>query len=506
MSKRLYPIGQQDFREIILENKVYIDKTMFVHRLSTVGKYYFLSRPRRFGKSLFLSTMDYFFQGKKELFKGLYAYDQWKFEPYPIIRLSFSSIGYREIGLDQALEHVLHQISEQNNMELSSTSNSLRLKELIQKLSEKHKKGVVILIDEYDKPLIDYLDKDNLHKAIENREILKSFYSVLKDSDPFIKILFITGVSKFSKVSIFSDLNNLTDLSTARDFNEICGITQKELEDNFVEELKIYDKEEIKRWYNGYKFHHNGQTLYNPFSLLSFFLGGGDYKNFWFATGTPTFLMKLCRDNHLYKFEEISISDFDLGNFDIEKLSVFPILFQTGYLTIKGENKLFRSSILGFPNEEVRESYLRNLANLYIGSEQYNSNVLLDKLTTSLKTKDQELMKNTINLAFSQIPYDLWQRENEQYYHAIVHLLFSLLDVYIFSEVHTQNGRADAIVIHDNEIYCLEFKLNQSAEMALAQIKERGYTERFQNKGLPIHHIGINFSSENRKVDGLLWV
>jgi hypothetical protein len=505
MSKRLYPIGHQDFSKIITQGQVYVDKTYFVNELAQKGGYYFLSRPRRFGKSLFLSTMDYLFQGEKELFKGLYAYDQWKFEPYPIIRISFNTLAYENNQLELSLKKALHDIAASYDLLIAQLAPKEMFAELIQKLFEKYQKGVVILIDEYDKPLVDYLDKDNLSQAIQNRAILKAFYSILKNADKYLKILFITGVSKFSKVSIFSDLNNLTDLSTARDFNEICGITQKELEDNFVEELKIYDKEEIKRWYNGYKFHQNGQTLYNPFSLLSFFLGGGDYKNFWFATGTPTFLMKLCRDNHLYKFEEISMSDFDLGNFDIEKLSVFPILFQTGYLTIKGENKLFRSSILGFPNEEVRESYLRNLANLYIGSEQYNSNVLLDKLTTSLKTKDQELMKNTINLAFSQIPYDLWQRENEQYYHAIVHLLFSLLDVYIFSEVHTQNGRADAIVIHDNEIYCLEFKLNQSAEMALAQIKERGYTERFQNKGLPIHHIGINFSSENRKVEGLLW-
>ena len=507
MSKRLYPIGQQDFREIIREGKVYVDKTHFVHQLTTEGKYYFLSRPRRFGKSLFLSTMDYLFQGEKELFKGLYVYDKWNFEPYPIIRISFSSIGYRTMGLNKALSSELQDIAQKNKISLISTEPDIgnQFKELIQQLFKKHQKGVVILIDEYDKPLVDYLDKDNLHKAKDNRETLKSFYSILKDADPYLKIVFITGVSKFSKVSIFSDLNNLTDLSIARDFNEVCGITQQELEDNFVEELHIYDKAEIKRWYNGYKWDADGQTVYNPFSLLSFFRGGGKFHNFWFATGTPTFLMKMCREQHLYRFDEIVMNENDLGNFDIESLKIVPILFQTGYLTVQSKSAVLQNYKLSFPNEEVRASYLRNLADQYIQSEKESSSGILENLLASLKSKDQELMMKTINQAFAEIPYDLWQRENEQYYHAIVHLLFSLLDVYIFSEVHTQSGRADAIVIHENEIYCIEFKLNQSAEVALAQIKERGYTQRFQDKGLPIHHIGINFNAETRAVDGLLW-
>lgn len=505
MSKRLYPIGQQDFREIILDGKVYIDKTKFVHHLITTNKYYFLSRPRRFGKSLFLSTLDYLFQGEKELFKGLYVYDKWNFESYPIIRISFSNIGYREMPLDKAIGKELDRLFKFYEIESEETVVSQKFQELIEKLFEKYQKGVVILIDEYDKPLIDYLDKDNLHKALENREILKSFYSILKDADPFLKILFITGVSKFSKVSIFSDLNNLTDLSTARDYNEVCGITQNELEDNFVDELKIYNKEEIRRWYNGYKFHQAGKTLYNPFSLLSFFVGGGDFRNFWFATGTPTFLMKMSRKEHFYRFETVEASGIDMESFELEQIALVPLLFQTGYLTVIGKNELLNNYILGFPNHEVREAYLQKLTDAFIFAPPNPSKNILSQLLKSLQSKDSDLMKKAINLAFSQIPYDLWQRENEQYYHAIVHLLFSLLNVYIFSEVHTQKGRADAIVIHENEIYCLEFKLNQSAEIALAQIKGRGYTERFKDMGLPIHHIGINFNAENREVDGLLW-
>jgi Predicted AAA-ATPase/PD-(D/E)XK nuclease superfamily len=503
-----YPLGQQDFREIIREGKLYVDKTHFIHQLIKTQKYYFLSRPRRFGKSLFLSTLNYLFQGEKELFKGLYVYDKWKFEEYPIIRISFSNIGYRTMGLVNAISNELLDISKNNNIEISHDKHIIDkvFQELIQKLNQKYQKGVVVLIDEYDKPIIDYLDLENLHQAKENREILKSFYSILKDADPFLKIVFITGVSKFSKVSIFSDLNNLTDLSIASDYNEICGISQIELEKNFVEELKIYNKEEIKRWYNGYKFHIKGQTLYNPYSLLNFFRGDGDFKNFWFTSGTPTFLMKMSKNEYFYKFETIESSGIDMESFELENIALVPLLFQTGYLTITGKNELLNNYILGFPNHEVREAYLQKLADTFIHSPQNPSKNILNQLLKSLHNKDQEMMQEAINSAFAHIPYDLWQKENEQYYHAIIHLLFSLLNVYIFSEVHTKNGRADAIVFHENEIYCMEFKLNQSPEIALEQIQSRGYTERFNEKGIPIHYIGINFNSGQRKVDGILWV
>ena len=501
---RLYPLGQQDFREIIREGKVYVDKTMFAYNLITTQKYYFLARPRRFGKSLFLSTLDYLFQGEKELFKGLYVYDKWAFETYPIIKISFSNIGYREMGLSRAIELQLKEVGEKYGINLTSESNSTKIKELIDKLKTKYNNNVVILIDEYDKPLIDYLDKDNLYKALENRDILKSFYSVLKDADAQLKLVFITGVSKFSKVSIFSDLNNLNDISLSSTYNEICGISQKEIEDNFEQELNMYDKVKIRTWYNGYKWDLDGSTVYNPFSLLSFFVHNGTYQNFWYTTGTPTFLMKMCREQHMYKFEEVSINKDDLGNFDIENLKIIPILFQTGYLTIKSES-ILNSYILTYPNQEVRESYLRHLADTYIDSVSLSSTNVLQSLLKSLQTQDKELMQSAINSAFAQIPYDLWQRENEQYYHAIVHLLFSLLNVYIFSEVHTQQGRADAIVIYEDQIYCMEFKLDQSARVAIEQIQARGYTERFKDSGKPIHHIGINFSSVHKKVEEIIW-
>ena len=505
MQRRLYPVGQQDFPSIINEGKVYVDKTMYALELIQTSKSNFLSKPRRFGKSLFISTLESIFLGKKELFKELYIYDQWAFETYPIIRISFSNIGYRTMGLQNAIAHELNDIAKKYNIELSHDKTDLanNFNELIKFLSSKFNKGVVILIDEYDKPLIDYLDKENLHKAITNRDVLKTFYSVLKDSEPYIKFLLITGVSKFSKVSIFSDLNNLTDISLDLSFNEICGISQVELEKNFSEELKIYDKEKIRDWYNGYKFHPKGQSVYNPYSLLSFFYGKGDYKNFWYATGTPTFLIKMCREQHLYKFDEISLNQNDLGNFDIENLKILPILFQTGYITIKNENPLFRNYILSFPNLEVKESYLRHLADTYIDSSSTSSSTIISNLSKALQSKDKDLFKETINAAFAHIPYSLWQKENEQYYHALVHLIFSLLGVYIFSEVQTQKGRTDAIVIYQDEVYIMEFKLNKTAEEAFFQIETKGYADRFKN--MPIHKIGINFSSELKAIEEVVW-
>ncbi|MCC5924801.1 MAG: AAA family ATPase, partial [Crocinitomicaceae bacterium] len=279
MSIQKYPIGHQDFAKIITEGFVYVDKTHFVHRLVERGGYYFLSRPRRFGKSLLVSTLEYLFKGKKELFEGLYIYDKWEFEEYPVIKISFANIGYREIPLEEAIIDHLESISIQCDTKINLKSASVAFKDLIVKLHQKFNQKVVVLIDEYDKPLIDYLDKENLHKAIENRAILKSFYSVLKDADAHLKMVFISGVSKFSQVSIFSDLNNLYDLTLKSEYNEICGISQVELEHHFAEELKIYDKSRIKDWYNGYRWNVNGDTIYNPFSILNFFTGDGALRD-----------------------------------------------------------------------------------------------------------------------------------------------------------------------------------------------------------------------------------
>ena len=506
MQQRLYPIGHQDFSKIINNGFVYVDKTKYAYQLAQRGGYYFLSRPRRFGKSLFLSTLEAIFRGQQALFEGLYIGDKWKFEEYPVIKISFANIGYREIGLENAISIHLDTIFEEYHLEKMSVSNSQKFKKLIEQLHAKFQKGVVVLIDEYDKPLIDYLNKDQLPQAIENRNLLKSFYSILKDADPYLKLVFITGVSKFSKVSIFSDLNNLNDISLDFDYNEICGISQRELEDNFIEELKTVDKVKMKEWYNGYRWDSEGDTVYNPFSTLSFFSKRGKFENFWYATGTPTFLMELCKEQHFYKFDSADLTSTELSSFDIDNLKIMPLLFQTGYLTITGYNSMFYSYKLEFPNLEVKNSYLHGLLEAYTELKDSSTARIVMELHASLAQRDSERLKSTINHAFAQLPYDLWQKENEKFYHAIVHLMFSLLGVYIQSEVHTKKGRADALVELADDIYCLEFKLDKSADEALAQIGDRVYTERFKNSGKTIHHIGINFSSINKEVEEVKWL
>lgn len=498
---RKYPIGEQDFPSIRKAGKVYVDKTMYAYQLIETSKSNFLSKPRRFGKSLFLSTLESIFLGKQELFESLYIYDKWQFEEYPIIRMSFSNIGYREMGLERAIDEDLNRMYKKYNIPLNEKVVSQKFEALIKLLFEKYNKGVVILIDEYDKPLIDYLDKESLPQAKTSRDILKSFYSILKDAEPQIKFLFITGVSKFSKVSIFSDLNNLTDIALDPDFNEICGISQQELDENFSEELKLYDKEKIKNWYNGYKWDINGNTVYNPFSILTFFKNKGKFENYWYATGTPTFLMRMCKENQMYDFESVNLNKSDLGNFDIENLKIEPLLFQTGYLTIAEEDTLFRQYKLTFPNLEVRESYLNNLLEAYIDTQQMHSSNILNGLRAFLNSKNAELLKDTINQAFSHIPYGLWQKENEHYYHALVHLMFSLLGVYIFSEVQTQKGRTDSIVMFENEVFIFEFKLDKSVEEAFFQIENKGYADKFKSSGIPTYKVGVNFNSEKKEVE-----
>ncbi len=506
MAIQKYPVGHQDFGKIRTEGFVYIDKTNFIHDIVTKGGYYFLSRPRRFGKSLLISTMECVMKGQKELFEGLYIHDKWTFEEYPVIRISFSNIGYRDSNLENALKKTLDSIAFDHDITLKNQSISQKFKELIITLKNQFQKQVVILIDEYDKPIIDYLDQENIHKARENRGILKTFYSVLKDADPYLKLVFITGVSKFSQVSIFSDLNNLNDLTLSPNFSTICGITQDELEANFTEELKIYDAVKIKEWYNGYRWDMDRPSMYNPFSLLKFFTDNGKFFNHWFATGTPTFLMDMSKDLHFFRMEKISASTLDLQSFDIDNILLTPVLFQTGYLTMVNYDSVLNNYILSFPNIEVKEAYLQRLADTYITNQSAPAKQILTELLQALKSKDFQGLQNAINQAYSHIPYPLWQKENEHFYHAIIHLLFSLLGVYIHSEVHTKDGRADAIINIDEGIFCLEFKLDKTAQEAVQQVKDKGYLDAYRHLDKPCYIIGINFSSKDKAVQELLFL
>ena len=498
-----YPVGIQDFGEIRTNGYVYVDKTEFVYKLVEQGKFYFLSRPRRFGKSLFISTLECLFLAKKELFKGLYIEDKWNWEQInPIIRISFSNIGHKYLGLKDAIDKRLDEIAHEYDITFSAKTIDQKFKELIRKLSETRGK-VVVLIDEYDKPIIDYLG-DNTETAIENRDIMKAFYSVLKDADPYLKLVFITGVSKFSRVSIFSDLNNLQDLTTNQFFSGCCGITQDELEIYFEKELQVSDKQRIKEWYNGYSWDLE-VSVYNPFSLLNFFIQGYKFRNFWFETGTPTFLIKLAEKAHLYDFEEIEIGANALSSYDIQKLDIIPLMFQTGYLTMKSYSEMSEVYVLSYPNKEVRKSYIEYLMAAYSQTDAGFGVVYVDKIRQYLERGEIDRVESILNTIFKSLPYELWQKENEHFYHAIIHLTFTLLGVYVQSEVQTSDGRMDALIRLKDYIYCIEFKLDESADKAIQQIKDKGYLVPFTHEGKKLIAIGINFSKENKKVEELKW-
>ena len=498
-----YPVGIQDFSEVRTGGYVYVDKTPFIDMLVNQGKFYFLSRPRRFGKSLFVSTLDYLFQGKRELFEGLYIDKHWDWsKTNPVIKISFSNISHKEKGLKLAISDNLDAIADKYEITLKENVNSGKFKELIETLSVKVGK-VVVLIDEYDKPIIDYLGTDT-EKAVENREILKSFYSILKDADPYLKMVFITGVSKFARVSIFSDLNNLTDLTTHNRFGGICGITQKELEENFKEELRVLDKEKVKKWYNGYSW-DNQTNVYNPFSLLHFLEGGNIFKNYWFETGTPTFLINLSKKQEMFDFENTRVSALQLGAYDLENLNALPLMFQTGYLTIKDYDDETGIYVLDYPNQEVRASFMEVLVNNYTQNPFESGKILADNLRNVLKTCELDKLQSFLNSIFKSIPYEIWQRENEHFYHAIIHLTFRLLGIYVESQVQTSDGRIDAIVQMEKYVYAFEFKLNGNAQEALQQIKDKQYLQPYLHQGKSCFGIGVNFSKEDKKVEGIVW-
>jgi len=355
---RKYPIGLQDFGKIRKDGFLYIDKTRLIYNLIESGSYYFFSRPRRFGKSLLLSTIKEIFSGNKEIFEGLWIYDQWNWnQKHPVIHLKFSKLDYQKLGLYDALNMEMGALANELGFELESSHLKGRFEELIRKAAVNG--GVVILIDEYDKPITDYLE--DLEKVEENRSVFKSFYSVLKDVDAYIRLLLITGVSRFTKVSVFSDLNNLNDITIHRNYATLAGITQSELENNFaaeIAEIQVLQPDllsKLKYWYNGYAWHQHAETVYNPFSVLKY-MDARDFRNYWFQTGTPTWLVKHIRENQEFELENLHIDENALGNLNVEHYATTPVLFQTGYLTIKGYDANTELYELGYPNKEVEDS------------------------------------------------------------------------------------------------------------------------------------------------------
>ncbi|HXK70838.1 MAG TPA: AAA family ATPase [Caldisericia bacterium] len=505
------PIGIQSFKSIREENYYYVDKTPFVKELSESGKYYFLSRPRRFGKSLFLDTLKEAFLGSRELFKGLYLYDNWDWsKKHPVIKISFGKgVHITSQDLNTKILEEFMDIENNFNIKLEKPSNSGKLEEAIKKLSEKYGERVVVLVDEYDKPILDRIEEIAIAK--ENREILKDFYSVLKDADPYLKLVFITGVSRFSKVSIFSGLNQLNDITIDERFSTICGYTQDDLEEVFSDRLQDVDKDEVKRWYNGYSW--LGGKVYNPFDIL-LFLDKKTYSSYWFETGTPTFLMKLILQNRFYlpKLESLKASEEIVSNLDIDFIKIENILFQTGYLTIKEKKRLTEKTFyeLTYPNIEVKMSfnnfYLNDTLPSISDKEESQINII-----EALQNNDISRLREILYSFFSSIPGE-WYRKNEidryeGYYASVIYALLNGSGLHTITEDATSVGRIDITVIYRGRVYILEFKVVDKDKEggALKQIKERRYYEKYQGMYGDIYILGIEFSKEKRNIVNFEW-
>ena len=417
---------------------------------------------------------------------------------YKVIHLSFAKADFKEIGLEKAIELRLKAIAQDYDIQLEGESYVNLFENLIKALSKETQ--VVILIDEYDKPIIEYLGKDEIPQAQKNRDMLKIFYSVIKDLDRYIRFFLITGVSKFSKVSIFSDLNNLLDITMSAQFATLLGYTQAELEQYFepyiahISQDQAINREDLltdlRKWYNGYDFAGRGnEKVYNPFSILSFMFHQ-HLGSYWFSTGTPTFLIKMLREKGLYDITKEAATDIVLSNFEIDHLDVTTLLFQTGYLTIQ-QKIAVNAFELGYPNEEVKQAMHEILLAEYSHSRATKTQPLVFKIKKAFEEGAIELIFEHLNSLFASIPYDIFEESRESYYHSIIFLTFSLLGYYIQAEVHTSKGRIDAVVQNADSIFILEFKIDESAKSALEQIKARDYAQQYQSEQKSIFLIGV---------------
>ena len=511
MSTKIYPIGIQNFEKIRNDGYLYIDKTALMYQMVKTGSYYFLSRPRRFGKSLLISTLEAYFQGKKELFTGL-AVERLEKDwiKYPILHLDLNIEKYdTPESLDNILEKSLTAWEKLYGAEPSERSSSLRFAGIIERACKQAGQRVVILVDEYDKPMLQAIGNEKLQKQF--RDTLKPFYGALKTMDGYIKFAFLTGVTKFGKVSVFSDLNNLDDISMRKDYVEICGVSDQELHENLDIELHefaetqglSYDKlcTKLKEYYDGYHFTHNSIGIYNPFSLLNAF----KYKEFgsyWFETGTPTYLVKLLKKHH-YDLERMAHEETDaqvLNSIDSESTNPIPVIYQSGYLTIKGYDERFGIYRLGFPNREVEEGFIRFLLPFYANVNKVESPFEVQKFVREVETGDYDSFLHRLQSFFADTTYEVI-REQELHYENVLFIVFKLVGFYTKVEYHTNNGRVDLILQTDKFIYIMEFKLNGTAEEALQQINNKRYALPFEADGRKLFKIGINFSEKTRNIE-----
>ena len=493
------------FEELMQGNFLYVDKSEYIWQLirpSSAG--YFLSRPRRFGKSLTVSTLKAVFEGKKELFKGLAIYDKpYDWKPYPVIHLSFGDYNVVSDAMQELPDYLItkiRRIAADYGIELSGNTPGLCFGDLIDKLSDKDQ--VVILVDEYDKPILDNIT--NSHIA-DIQKCLKGFYSVLKDRNEKERFLFVTGVSKFSHVSLFSDLNNLTDITMDSRYAAMFGYTQEELEANFGDriaalagnqDIEAY-KKKIKEWYNGYRFEENAPTVYNPVSLAKFFESGGKFANYWFATGTPSFLLELTKSRD-FDFQSVldePVPQVAFSAFEIDNMDPLTLLLQTGYITIKGSEERFDQTwyFLDFPNREVAGAFSAYILNSYAGKTQTGTVQFAGEMAMSLLKGDLKKLRKIMEVFFAGIPYPVHKKQ-ESYFQAIFFAMFRLLGQYIEAESATNDGRIDAVVQTEKAIYLFEFKLDNDPT-ALEQIKAKEYFQKYLLDRRDIWIIGVNFDS-----------
>ena len=517
MNKTIYPIGIQNFESLRKDAYLYIDKTALIYQLATTGRYYFLSRPRRFGKSLLLSTLEAYFQGKKELFEGL-AIEKLEKEwtEHPILHLDLNIARYASTSdLEDILNRNLVAWEKLYGADPAERSLPLRFAGIIDRAYHKTGQRAVILIDEYDKPLLQALHDEELQNQLRN--MLKPFYGVLKTMDRAIRFALLTGVTKFGKVSVFSDLNNLMDISMDNRYVKICGITGEEILIYLRDELQTLadiqgmSNEEtlkkLKEWYDGYHFTAKSEGIYNPFSLLNTF-AKMEFGDYWFETGTPSYLVELLKHTHydLYEMANTETDADTLNSFDSASNNPIPVIYQSGYLTIKDYDPEFKIYRLGFPNREVEEGFIKYLLPFYTSVSAPKTPFEIGQFVREVRSGNYDAFFRRLQSFFADTPYEVIagqkpERDTELHYQNVLFIVFRLVGLYTKVEYHTSNGRIDLVLQTDRYIYIMEFKLNGTAEEALRQIDEKQYALPFANDERKLFKIGVNFSSETRNIE-----
>ena len=514
-NKIKYPVGEQSFERLRKEGFLYIDKTSFVERIISGEKYYFLARPRRFGKSLFLSTLKAFFEGRKDLFQGLYAENiDWDWEDYPVFHLDFNSQRYHDHSdLNAIIENFLIRHEKQYGIEVEIDNFSIRFENLIRTAYEKTGLGVVILVDEYDKPLVNnFTDSERFE---EMRAKLAALYSNFKSSADYIRLVFLTGVSRFGKLSVFSDLNNISDISFDDSFAAICGITQKELLENCNEGIATLAsdsgrslEEEIvilKKRYDGYHFSRKCVDIYNPYSILAA-LARNQYGNYWIESGNPKLLLDQLKLMNV-DLEEVLNARCDqseLSGLDLSNLSVIPLFYQTGYLTIKDYNRRRDLFQLGLPNDEVREGFFRFILPYYTSIKHQTVKGFMSDFLDEIEGGETDKFLKRLQSMLAGISYDMKMEEERNVQNAII-VLFTLLGLEVDAEYRLCNGRIDMLIRTRKYVYIMELKYDSNASVALDQIIEKGYALPWGVDRREVIAIGINYSSKKRCIDDWIW-